>query len=152
MRKGNSSNYRNGLDRGVSVPGAFKLDHLHLVEPIKFWKFSNFSPFILGANSFYPREGKAENGKMDFSQLECGAGFSVPGAFKLDHLHPVKPILFLQISNFSTFILGANSYYPREGQAENGKMEFSQPECERGISVPGSFKLDHLMPDEPLLF
>ena len=76
----------------------------------------------------------------------------MPGAFKLDHLQPVKPVFFLQISNFSIFILGANSYYPREGKAENGKMEFSQPECERGISVPGAFKLDHLQPVEPLLF
>ena len=97
----------------ISGPGAFKLDHLHSVKPILFPKFSNFFTFILGANSYYPREGKAENGKMDFSQPECGAGFSVPGAFKLDHLHPVKPILLPKFSNFFTFILGANSYYPR---------------------------------------
>ena len=55
MRKGNSSNSRNGLDRGVSVPGAFKLDHLHPVKPILFSKFYNFFTFILEANSYYPR-------------------------------------------------------------------------------------------------
>merc|ERR1711950_38109 len=55
MRKGNSSNSRNGQDRGVSVPGAFKLDHLHSVEPILFSKFYNFFTFILEANSYYPR-------------------------------------------------------------------------------------------------
>ena len=89
---------------------------------------------------------------MDLSQPECGTGFSVPGAFKLDHLHPVKPILLPKFSNFFTFILGANSYYPREGKAENGKMDFSQPECEKGILVPWAFKLDHLQPVKPFLF
>ena len=34
MRKGNSPNSRNGSDRGVSVPGAFKLDHLQPFKPI----------------------------------------------------------------------------------------------------------------------
>ena len=115
-------------------------------------KFQIFQLLYWGANSYYPREGQAENGKMDFSQPECGTSFSVPGAFKLDHLHPVKPILFLQISNFSTFILGANSYYPREGKAENGKMEFSHSEQDKGILVPGAFKLDHLQPLKPILF
>ena len=33
------------------------------------------------------------------------------GAYKLDHLHPVKPILFSKFYNFFTFILEANSYY-----------------------------------------
>ena len=89
---------------------------------------------------------------MEFSQPECESGISVPGAFKLDHFQPVKLILFLNFSNFCTFILEANSYYPREWRTENGKMEFSQPECESGISVPGAFKLDHLQPVEPNLF
>ena len=61
----------------------------------------------------------AEGGEMEFSQPGCESGISVPGAFKLVHLQPVKPILF---SNLSTFILGANSYYTRERKAENGKM------------------------------
>ena len=95
------------------MPGAFKLDHLQPVKPILFPKFYNFFTFILGANSYYPREGMAENGKMEFSQPECERGISVPGAFKLDHLHPVKPILFSKFYNFFTFILEANSYYPR---------------------------------------
>ena len=42
MRKGNSPNSKNGWYRGVSVPGAFKLDHLQPVEPILYLKFSNF--------------------------------------------------------------------------------------------------------------
>ena len=62
----------------------------------------------------------------------------MPGAFKLDHLHPVKQILFYKFykfppctllsqfyfTNFTTFKLlywGANSYYPRGWMAENWK-------------------------------
>ena len=47
----------------------------------------------------------------------------------------------------------AISYYPREWETDNGKMEFSQPECESGISVPGAIKLDHLQqPVKLILF
>ena len=46
----------------------------------------------------------------------------MPGAFKLDHLQPIKPLLFPNFSIFSTFILG------------------------------GQFKLDHLQPIKPFLF
>ena len=94
----------------------------------------------------------AENLKMEFSQPECESGISVPGAFKLDHLQPVEPNLFWKFSYYLTFILEANSYYPREGKTENGKMEFSQPECESGISVPGAFKLDYLQQIKPIWF
>ena len=65
MRKGNSPNSRNGLERGVWVPGAFKLDHLHPVKPILFSKFYNFFTFILGGQFLLPQreEGwKWENG------------------------------------------------------------------------------------------
>ena len=76
----------------------------------------------------------------------------MPGAFKLDHLQPFKLIFFTNLSTFSLPCWEANSYYPREGKAENGKFEFSQPGCERGISVPGEFKLDHLQPVKQILF
>ena len=55
MRKGNSPNFRNGLDRGVWVPGAFELDHLQPAKPILISKISNFFTFILEAISYYPR-------------------------------------------------------------------------------------------------
>ena len=113
--------------------GAFKLDHLQPVEPILFLNFSNFCTFILEANSYYPRRLIMRKGNSPNSKNGWYRGVSVPGAFKLDHLQPVKPILFSKFSNFFTFILGANSYYPREGKAENGKMEFSQPEPGRGF-------------------
>ena len=98
------------------MPGAFKLDHLQPVKPMLFSKLYNFSTFILGANSYYPIEGKTENGKMEFSQPECEIGISVPGAFKLDHLQPVEPILFLQISNFSLFYTGGQFLLPQRGE------------------------------------
>ena len=43
----------------------------------------------------------------------------MPGAFKLDHLFPVEPILFCKYSNFSTFILEANLITP---ESEKLKM------------------------------
>ena len=44
--------------------------------------------------------------------MDDAEGFQRPGAFKLDHMQPVEPILLPRISNFFTFILGALSYYP----------------------------------------
>ena len=48
----------------------------------------------------------------------------MPGAFKLYHLQPVKPILFWKFSNFYTFILGSPFLLPRRANYEKG--EFSQ--------------------------
>ena len=56
-----------GWDWGVSVPGAFKLDHLQPFKPILFWNFSNFFTFILGSQFLLPQ--RANNGKGEFSQL-----------------------------------------------------------------------------------
>ena len=39
MGKGSFPNSRNEWDRGVWVPGAFILDHLHPFQPILFWEF-----------------------------------------------------------------------------------------------------------------
>ena len=52
MGKGNSSNLKIGLDTGVSVPGAFKLDLLQSIEFILFEKIFKFFTFILGGQ-FY---------------------------------------------------------------------------------------------------
>ena len=48
----------------------------------------------------------------------------MPGAFKLDHLHPVEPILFSKFYNFFTFILGGQFLLPQ--RANNEKREFTQ--------------------------
>ena len=68
MRKGNSPNSRNGLDRGVSVPGAFKLDHLQPAKPILFSNFYNFFTFMLGGRFLLPQ--RANNEKREFTQLQ----------------------------------------------------------------------------------
>ena len=99
-----------------------------MVKPKLFSNFSTFFTFILGANSYYPSEKKAENGKWKPSNLSETGGFQILGAFKLDHLQHVKAIL-LPYSIFSPFSLScwrANSYYPRERKAEKGKREFTQ--------------------------
>ena len=68
LRKGNSPNSRNGLDRGVWVPGAFKLDQLQPVKPILFPKFYNFFTLILGDQFLLPQRANTEKG--EFSQLQ----------------------------------------------------------------------------------
>ena len=139
-------------DRGVSVPGAFKLDHLHPAKPILFSKFYNFFTFILEAISYYSRGLILRKGNSPNSRNGLNRGVSVPGAFKLDHLHPVKPILFSKFYNFFTFILEANSYYPRGLIMRKGNSPNSRNGLERGVLVPGAFKLDHLHPVQPILF
>ena len=76
----------------------------------------------------------------------------MPGAFKLDHLHPVKPLLFSKFYNSYTFILEANSYYPTGLIMRKGKSPNFRIGLDRGVSVPGAFKLDHLQPVKPILF
>ena len=68
MRKGNSSNFQYGQDRGVSVPGAFKLDHLQPVKPILFWEIFNFFTLILGSPFLLPQ--RANYKKGEFSQFK----------------------------------------------------------------------------------
>ena len=62
----------------------------------------------------------------------------MPGAFKLDHLHPVEPILFSKFYNFFTFILGGQFLLPQRANTEKG--EFSQLQKwtrQRGVSAWG---------------
>ena len=53
-----------------------------------------------------------------------GRWFSMPWAFKLNHLQPFKPILFPNFSNILTFILGSPILLPQ--RANNEKRQFSQ--------------------------
>ena len=55
MRDGKSPNPRNELDRGFSVPGAFKLDYLQPFKPIWLWQFSKNFTVILGAHFLSPQ-------------------------------------------------------------------------------------------------
>ena len=64
MGKGNSSNLKICCDRGVSVPGAFKLDLLQSIESILFAKIFKFFTFILGGQFLLTH--RANNGKGEF--------------------------------------------------------------------------------------
>ena len=50
------------------MPGTFKLDHLPSIQPLLFWKFSNFFTFMLGGQFLLPQ--RANNGKREFFQLK----------------------------------------------------------------------------------
>ena len=76
----------------------------------------------------------------------------MPGAFKLDHLQPFKPILFPKFDNFFTFMLVVQFLLPQgERKAENGKREITKNGWETGVSVLWAFKLSHLLPVELIL-
>ena len=117
-------NSKCGWDRWFSVPWAFKLDHLHPFKPLLFWKIFTFFTFILGSQFLLPREPIMGKGNSSYPKSGWDRGFSVPGASKLDHLHPFKPFLFWKFSNFFTFILGGQFLLPQ--RVNNGKREFIQ--------------------------
>ena len=100
LRIWHSYNSRNGLDRGASVPGAFKLDHLDPVKPILFSKFYNFFTFIVGAISYNPR------GIILRKERFSHQWVSDIVAFKLDHLQPVRLILVQDVSNICSLYWG----------------------------------------------
>ena len=83
--------------------------------------------------------------------MDLTEGFAcVPGAFQLYHLQPVEPTLFSKFYNFFTFILEANSYYPRGLIMRKGNSPNSRNGLDRGDSGPGAFKFDYLLPIKPM--
>ena len=110
LRKGNSSNSRNGQDRGVWCLGHFKLDHLHPVKPLLLPQYSYFFTFLLGGQFLLPQRANTE--KRELFQLQkwtrqrglgawgiqtgpfapCWATF-VPTIFQLFPFHAGRPIL-----------------------------------------------------------
>ena len=132
------------------MPGAFKLDHLQPIKPLLFPNFPSFPPSYWEANSFYPigliiRKGHSSNFKIGWDR-----GDQVPGAFKLDHLQPLEPILSQKIFNFSTFILGGQFLLPQ--RANNGKREFIQLQNlmrQRGYQCLGHSNLTICSPLSP---
>ena len=87
----------------------------------------NFPTFSLSSwesNSYYPRGLIMRKGNSANSRNGQDNELSVPGAFKLCHLQPVEPLLFLKFSNSFTFILGVQFLIPQ--RANNEKREFTQ--------------------------
>ena len=147
------------------MPGAFKLDHLQPVKLI----FISSSPSYWESNYLLPeRERKAEYEKTDSLKSEWDTGVSVPVAFKLDHLQPVKLNLSKNISNFLIFILGLpfpitpESNFQRGGNEKKGiTQEWGRHRvlCTWGIQtlpfaacwadfIPKNF---HLYPQPPII-
>ena len=124
LRKGNSCNFRNGQDRGVWVPGAFKLDHLQPVRPLLFPQFSNFFTFILGGQFLLPQRANTE--KREFFQLQnwtrqrgLGAWGIRIGPFAACEANFIFKIL--QLFHFYT-----GGHFLLHNRANNEKREFSQ--------------------------
>ena len=67
----------------------------------------------------------------------------MPGPFNLDHIHPLKPLLFPKFSNFLTFILGGQFLLPQ--RANYGKRGFIQPHKRKRQKVcPAQFQSRHI--------
>ena len=59
----------------------------------------------------------------------------MPGAFNLDHLHPIKPLLFWKIFTIFTFILGGQFLLPqRANKAPNSP--YTRSRCSRWLLAP----------------
>ena len=67
MENGDSSNFKIELDKGFSVTGVFKLDHLQPIGPILLQKIFNFFTFILGGQFLLPKARGLIMGKGSWS-------------------------------------------------------------------------------------
>ena len=65
--------------------------------------------------------------------LSSALSHSVPGAFKLDHLQPFKPILFWQFPICSIFILGGQFLLPQRGNSEKRDIFQFQKWMRQGV-------------------
>ena len=148
-----SSDPKTGWDRGFSPPGAFKLDHLQFIKPLLFWKVSIFFTFILGGQFLLPQ--CTNNGKrgihptLKVDEAEC---FHCLGHSNWTICSPFSPFCSENFPPFSPSYWGANSYYPRGSIMGKGNSPNPKSGQDRGLSMHGTFKLDHLHPFKPLLF
>ena len=121
MEKGNSSNPKSGWDRGFSVPGAFKLEHLHPIKPLLFKKFSNFFTFILGGQFLLPQ--RANNGMGIHPTLKLD---ETEGSQCLGHLNWTIGIMLTPFAggNFPTARYGiwADQLYCRKSRFAGGNV------------------------------
>ena len=121
------------------MPGGFKLDLLQPIKPILFKQFSTLLSFILGVPIFIaPRQEI-----RDFSRNEWDQWVSVPGAFNLDHLRLIKPILFQQFVPFWALYWGFPFLLP-QGRRKENSPEMNETKGYQCNAVPGAFKQDNL--------
>ena len=135
------------------MPGAFKLDQLQPIKPILFWKIFNFFHFILGSQFLLPQ--RANNGSWEnfpFPNMDKTEGFQCLGHSNWTMCSPLSPFCSEKFPTFSLSYWGANSYYPRGLIMRKGNSPNSRNGWDRGVSVPWTFQLFHMLPVESLLF
>ena len=116
MGKRDSSNFKIQWEKGFLVPWHWSWTIYSPLSPLYYRRISFFFfLFHTGRPIFITPEGIHPTSKVEWDR-----GFSVPGAFKLDHLQPIEPILFQKIFNFFTFILGGQFLLPQRANNGNG--------------------------------
>ena len=93
-----------------------------------------------------------ELGEFPFPYMDKIEGFQCLGHSNWTTGSPLSPFCFKFFPICSPSYWGAHSYYPRGLILEKGNSPNSRNGCDRGVSVPGAFKLDHLQPFKPILF
>ena len=91
-----------------------------------------------------PESGRFKIRKWNSLNLSVRGGFQCLGHSNWTICSLLSQFCPLNFPTFSLSYWRANSYYPTERKAENGKMEFSNYGWDTRVSVPGAFKLDHL--------
>ena len=129
--------------QGECEPGAFKLDHLQHVKLIFIRIFPPFYPATHNKPFLYTAV--AENKKGELSKSEWHHGVSDPEAFKLDHLQPIKLILFRNVSSFLTSLPIINHFFMMQWQKMR-KGNSPKVNDTEAFFYPGAFKLDHSQP------
>ena len=108
------------------------------LSPFCSGNFQFVSSLYWEANSFYPRGLIVRKGRFSTSKTEWKKGDLVPGAIKLDHLHPFKPILFWKFSICCTFILGGQFLLPQRADSEKKEIfQFQNWMRQRDLSAWG---------------
>ena len=112
---------------------------------IRNWRFVATTVYLITRE----RE-RLKMGKWDSPNLSETQGFECLGHSNCTICSLLSQFCSLIFPPSTSLYWGAHSYYPRERKADNWKMEFCQPEWERGVWVPGAFKLGHFQPVTPI--
>ena len=118
------------------VPNDFQLFHFHAGRPILITPEGQF----------------LEKGNPPTPKVNETEGFQCVGHSNWTICIPLSPFCSKTFQSFSLSYWEANSYYPRGPIMGEGISSNLKSEWDRGISVPGAFKLDHLHPIKHLLF
>ena len=95
---------QKGIAERVLRAWVFQTGLFGAIKPILFLEFPICLIFILGGQFLLPHR-VARKGKSPNSGIGWQRGLCVPVAFKLDHLQPIKPILFMEVSVCFIFII-----------------------------------------------